>query len=62
MTEYKEYRRDHPGPLSERSFQFWKNNGGEDLPTFKWTKNKKVKNNKKKPTKITKKNYHKNQP
>ena len=60
MSEYRDYRRDHPGPLSVKSYQFWRKNGGEDLPTFQWT-DKKVKNNKKTTTKITKKNYHKNQ-
>ena len=44
MSDYKDYRRDNPGPLSNRSFEFWKENGGEDLPTFKWkSKDKNVK-------------------
>ena len=56
MSDYVEYRRDQPGPLSVKTFQFWKNNGGEDLPTFKWT-NKKVKKQKQK---NGKNNHHKN--
>ena len=38
MSEYRDYRRDHPGPLSVRSFEFWRKNGGEDLPSFQWKK------------------------
>ena len=56
MSDYKDYRRDNPGPLSNQSFEFWKENGGEDLPTFKWkSKDKKVKKqNKTTTTKINK--------
>ena len=65
MSEYREYRRDQPGPLSDRSFQFWKNNGSEDLPTFKWTnkkiKEQKQKNGKNNHHKNNKKNHHTNQ-
>ena len=44
MLDYTEYRREHPGPLSKKSFEFWRRNGGKDLDSFAW-KNKK--NNKK---------------
>ena len=58
MSDYKDYRRDNPGPLSNRSFEFWKENGGEDLPTFKWkSKDKNVK----KKQNNNHKNHHKNQ-
>nr|XP_047136031.1 uncharacterized protein LOC124813265 [Hydra vulgaris] len=33
---YKTYRSQHPGPLSERSFNKWRDNGGMDEPSFKW--------------------------
>ena len=46
-------RRQHPGPITEKSFQFWKKNGGKDLDSFVWKENSK---------KINKKqNNHKNQ-
>nr|XP_047135837.1 uncharacterized protein LOC124813147 [Hydra vulgaris] len=35
-NEYKNYRSQHPGPLSERSFKKWKDHGGMDKPSFKW--------------------------
>nr|XP_047125436.1 uncharacterized protein LOC124807532 isoform X3 [Hydra vulgaris] len=33
---YKTYRYQHPGPLSERSFNKWRDNSGMDEPSFKW--------------------------
>ena len=32
------YRESHPGPSSEKSFRFWKRNGGKDRPDFVWPK------------------------
>ncbi|XP_057310820.1 uncharacterized protein LOC130648752 [Hydractinia symbiolongicarpus] len=34
---YKEYRKNHPGPLSKRSFRVWCQNGGKDKEDFKWS-------------------------
>ena len=34
--DYKHYRSQHPGPLSERSFNKWCRNVGIDEPSFKW--------------------------
>ena len=34
MSDYRHYRRDHPGPITGKSFQFWKKNGGKDLPVL----------------------------
>ena len=48
MSDYRVYRRDHPGPLSQKSFEFWKRNGGNDLKSFKWKKEKEIKKNDKK--------------
>nr|XP_047129812.1 uncharacterized protein LOC124809889 [Hydra vulgaris] len=36
FEQYQNYRSQHPGPLSERSFNKWKRNGGMDEPSFKW--------------------------
>ncbi|XP_065680118.1 uncharacterized protein LOC124809685 isoform X5 [Hydra vulgaris] len=36
FEQYQSYRSQHPGPLSERSFNKWKRNGGMDEPSFKW--------------------------
>ncbi|XP_065660718.1 uncharacterized protein LOC136084534 [Hydra vulgaris] len=36
FEEYERYRSQHPGPLSERSFNKWRSNGGMDEPSFKW--------------------------
>nr|XP_047126768.1 uncharacterized protein LOC124807970 isoform X2 [Hydra vulgaris] len=35
FEQYQNYRSQHPGPLSERSFNKWKRNGGMDEPSFK---------------------------
>ena len=51
MLDYTEYRREHPGPLSKKSFEFWRRNGGKDLDSFAWKNNK---NNKKQSEKQTK--------
>nr|XP_047132335.1 uncharacterized protein LOC105844623 isoform X2 [Hydra vulgaris] len=36
FEQYQNYRSQHPGPLSERSFNKWKRNGGMDESSFKW--------------------------
>ncbi|XP_065685030.1 uncharacterized protein LOC124807691 [Hydra vulgaris] len=36
FEQYQSYPSQHPGPLSERSFNKWKCNGGMDEPSFKW--------------------------
>nr|XP_047132931.1 uncharacterized protein LOC124811430 isoform X1 [Hydra vulgaris] len=36
FEQYQNYRSQYPGPLSERSFNKWKRNGGMDEPSFKW--------------------------
>ncbi|XP_065644822.1 uncharacterized protein LOC136075466 [Hydra vulgaris] len=36
FEEYKRHCSQHPGPLSERSFNKWQSNGGMDEPSFKW--------------------------
>nr|XP_047133604.1 uncharacterized protein LOC105843343 isoform X12 [Hydra vulgaris] len=35
-SSYRLYRSQHPGPLSERSFNKWCFNNGMDEPSFKW--------------------------
>ncbi|XP_065662196.1 uncharacterized protein LOC105850467 [Hydra vulgaris] len=35
-SSYRLYRSQHPGPLSERSFNKWCLNNGMDEPSFKW--------------------------
>ena len=52
MSDYRIYRRAHLGPLSQKSFNFWKRNGGNDLQSFKWKKEKEIK-------KRQKEKYHK---
>lgn len=39
-ARYKEYRKKHPGPLTNKSFHFWKNNDFKDSDRFKqyWEK------------------------
>ena len=59
MSDYRHYRRDHPGPITGKSFQFWKKNGGKDLPSFVW-KGKSIKKINKKQNK-KKQNNHKKQ-
>ncbi|XP_065640365.1 uncharacterized protein LOC136072900 [Hydra vulgaris] len=36
FEQYQNYRSQHPGPLSKRSFNKWKRNGGMDEFSFKW--------------------------
>ena len=61
MSDYRDHRKEHPGPLSQKSFQFWRSNGGKDLDGFVWKDsgkkiNKKQKKKKKQPQKTTKTN------
>ena len=32
---FDEYRKTHPGPKSDKAFDFWVSNGGEDRADFK---------------------------
>ena len=57
MSDYRDHRKEHPGPLSQKSLQFWRSNGGKDLDSFVWKdsgkkinkkQNKKKQNNHKK--------------
>ena len=36
-TGYLAYRKDHPGPISSKSFGVWVGNGGRDREGFKWS-------------------------
>ena len=44
--DYTIYRHKNKGPLSQKSYEFWKKNGGKDREGFVW-KGKGVKKNKK---------------
>ena len=35
-NRFKEYRRQHPGPLSTKAFTFWRKNGEKDVQGFIW--------------------------
>ncbi|XP_065648592.1 uncharacterized protein LOC136077988 isoform X1 [Hydra vulgaris] len=35
-SDFLVWRRSHPGPKSKRAFRIWAQNGGKDLPHFKY--------------------------
>ena len=46
MEDFFHYRKSHEGPKSLNAFNFWLENGGKDLESFQWNKNKNKKQKK----------------